>query len=81
MDLSRFPRVSLAHLPTPLEPLERLRAHLGGPAAELAGALAQRRAQVLSQGHRPEGAGGVAPQLAAERRGGGSADRSVGSLA
>ena len=24
MDLRRFPRVSLAHLPTPLEPLERL---------------------------------------------------------
>ncbi len=31
MDLSRFPRVSLAHLPTPLEPLERLSDHLGGP--------------------------------------------------
>ena len=25
------PRVSLAHLPTPLEPLPRLSAHLGGP--------------------------------------------------
>ena len=31
MPLSRFPRVALAHLPTPLEPLERLGAHLGGP--------------------------------------------------
>jgi L-cysteate sulfo-lyase len=31
MDLSRFPRVALAHLPTPLEPLERLADHLGGP--------------------------------------------------
>lgn len=31
MDLSRFPRESLAHLPTPLEPLERLSAALGGP--------------------------------------------------
>lgn len=31
MDLSRFPRVSLARLPTPLEPLLRLSAHLGGP--------------------------------------------------
>ncbi len=31
MDLSRFPRVSLAHLPTPLEQLPRLSAHLGGP--------------------------------------------------
>ncbi len=31
MDLSRFPRVPLAHLPTPLEPLKRLSAHLGGP--------------------------------------------------
>lgn len=31
MDLSGFPRVSLAHLPTPLEPLERLSGHLGGP--------------------------------------------------
>ena len=30
-DLSRFPRVALAHLPTPLEPLERLSEHLGGP--------------------------------------------------
>ena len=29
MNLDRFPRVSLAHLPTPLEPLERLSAHLG----------------------------------------------------
>jgi len=29
--LSRFPRVSLAHLPTPLEFLPRLSAHLGGP--------------------------------------------------
>ncbi|MDH4047500.1 MAG: D-cysteine desulfhydrase [Gammaproteobacteria bacterium] len=31
MLLSRFPRVSLAHLPTPLEPLPRLSKHLGGP--------------------------------------------------
>ena len=31
MLLSNFPRVSLAHLPTPLEPLPRLSAHLGGP--------------------------------------------------
>ena len=31
MLLSRFPRVSLAHLPTPLELLPRLSAHLGGP--------------------------------------------------
>lgn len=31
MHLSRFPRVSLAHLPTPLEPLPRLSEHLGGP--------------------------------------------------
>ena len=31
MDLSRFPRVSLARLPTPIEPLSRLSAHLGGP--------------------------------------------------
>jgi D-cysteine desulfhydrase family pyridoxal phosphate-dependent enzyme len=29
--LSRFPRVKLAHLPTPLEPLPRLTQHLGGP--------------------------------------------------
>jgi L-cysteate sulfo-lyase len=29
--LSRFPRVSLAHLPTPLELLPRLSKHLGGP--------------------------------------------------
>lgn len=29
--LNRFPRVGLAHLPTPLEPLKRLTAHLGGP--------------------------------------------------
>ena len=29
MDLSRFPRVSLGHLPTPLEPMDRLRAALG----------------------------------------------------
>ena len=31
MHLSRFPRVFLAHLPTPLEKLERLTAELGGP--------------------------------------------------
>lgn len=30
MDLSRFPRVPLARLPTPIEPLPRLSAHLGG---------------------------------------------------
>ena len=30
--LARFPRLGLAHLPTPLEPLPRLSAHLGGPA-------------------------------------------------
>jgi L-cysteate sulfo-lyase len=29
--LSRFPRLGLAHLPTPLEPMKRLTAHLGGP--------------------------------------------------
>ena len=31
MLLSRFPRISLAHLPTPLEYLPRLSKHLGGP--------------------------------------------------
>jgi L-cysteate sulfo-lyase len=31
MHFSRFPRVALAHLPTPLEPMERLSQHLGGP--------------------------------------------------
>ncbi len=31
MHLSRFPRVRLAHLPTPLEPMPRLTAALGGP--------------------------------------------------
>ncbi len=29
--LSRFRRPGLAHLPTPLEPMKRLTAHLGGP--------------------------------------------------
>jgi len=29
--LTQFPRVQLAHLPTPLEPLPRLSEHLGGP--------------------------------------------------
>jgi hypothetical protein len=29
--LSRFPRLGLAHLPTPLEPMRRLTEHLGGP--------------------------------------------------
>ena len=29
--LSRFPRLGLAHLPTPLEPMKRLAEHLGGP--------------------------------------------------
>lgn len=32
MQLSDFPRVALAHLPTPLEYLPRLSKHLGGPA-------------------------------------------------
>jgi len=31
MDLSEFPRVSLAHLPTPLESMPRLSEHLNGP--------------------------------------------------
>jgi L-cysteate sulfo-lyase len=31
MDLSPFPRASLTQLPTPIEPLPRLSAHLGGP--------------------------------------------------
>ena len=31
MNLERLPRARLAHLPTPLEPLERLSAALGGP--------------------------------------------------
>ena len=31
MHLARFPRVRLAHLPTPLEPMQRLTTHLGGP--------------------------------------------------
>ena len=29
--LARFPRLGLAHLPTPLEPMRRLAEHLGGP--------------------------------------------------
>jgi L-cysteate sulfo-lyase len=29
--LARFPRLGLAHLPTPLEPLKRLTSHLDGP--------------------------------------------------
>lgn len=31
MDLTAFPRLHFAHLPTPLEPLPRLSAHLDGP--------------------------------------------------
>ena len=31
MHFARFPRVHLAHLPTPLEPMDRLSKHLGGP--------------------------------------------------
>lgn len=31
MNLARFPRHRFAHLPTPLEPMERLSQHLGGP--------------------------------------------------
>ena len=31
MNLARFPRIRLGHLPTPLEPMERLTRHLGGP--------------------------------------------------
>jgi D-cysteine desulfhydrase family pyridoxal phosphate-dependent enzyme len=29
--LAAFPRLGLAHLPTPLEPMQRMTAHLGGP--------------------------------------------------
>src|SRR6266508_6086712 len=29
--LAAFPRLGLANLPTPLEPMQRLTAHLGGP--------------------------------------------------
>lgn len=31
MNLAKFPRVRIAHLPTPLEPMPRLSEHLGGP--------------------------------------------------
>lgn len=31
LSLAKFPRVRLAHLPTPLEPMDRLSEHLGGP--------------------------------------------------
>lgn len=31
MHLARFPRLHFAHLPTALEPMERLSAELGGP--------------------------------------------------
>ena len=31
MNLARFPRLRLGHLPTPLEPMENLSRHLGGP--------------------------------------------------
>ncbi|MEN8749249.1 MAG: D-cysteine desulfhydrase, partial [Marivita sp.] len=31
MHFSRFPRVNLAHLPTALEPMDRLSKELGGP--------------------------------------------------
>ena len=31
MQLSKFPRANLAHLPTPLEHMPRLSEHLGGP--------------------------------------------------
>jgi L-cysteate sulfo-lyase len=31
LQVGRFARVRLAHLPTPLEPMTRLSAHLGGP--------------------------------------------------
>jgi L-cysteate sulfo-lyase len=31
MHLARFPRLHFAHLPTPLEPMERISRELGGP--------------------------------------------------
>ena len=31
MNLARFPRIRLGHMPTPLEPMESLSRHLGGP--------------------------------------------------
>ena len=31
IDFERFPRFNLCHQPTPIEPLSRLSAHLGGP--------------------------------------------------
>src|SRR5258706_8910261 len=35
MDLTQFPRVMLGHWPTPLEPMDRLRAHLGAGCPKL----------------------------------------------
>ena len=35
MDLNQFPRISLGHWPTPLEPMDRLRAQLGGGCPKL----------------------------------------------
>jgi L-cysteate sulfo-lyase len=35
MDLTQFPRVMLGHWPTPLEPMDRLRSHLGGVCPKL----------------------------------------------
>ena len=31
MNLARYPRVRLGHMPTPLEPMDNLSKHLGGP--------------------------------------------------
>src|SRR5512134_2881252 len=31
MQIERFPRISLGHFPTPLEPMPSLERHLGGP--------------------------------------------------
>ncbi len=40
MHLSRFPRVKLAHLPTPLEPMKNLTKALGGRTFGLNGMIA-----------------------------------------
>jgi L-cysteate sulfo-lyase len=54
MHLARFPRHFLAHLPTPLERLDRLSAELGGPEIKLEFLMAEAEAQgadiVMTQG-------------------------------
>src|SRR5436853_219461 len=53
MDLSRYPRIPVAHLPTPLEPAPRLGAALGLPLQEMDARMEAAAEELRGRGRRP----------------------------